>query len=136
MSGTKEDLLSLHVLSTTEAYASGTRGTVLKFAGGSWTGISLGTTLSVDAVGGRTGQMLAATSNGAAYRFEAGGWKLFPTGSTYRLTGISASATDTWLVGDYGTILSFDGQNATRRTGNIETFNGIPQHRFGLVGRR
>ena len=107
MSGTKEELRSIYAATAAEAFACGTRGTMLRFVAGAWSPVSLGTTQSLEAVHGRLADNVVVTAaSGAAFRYDGNVWKSLPTGTSNRLDGVYVTSSEAWMVGDFGTILT------------------------------
>mgnify|MGYP000364266733 CR=1 FL=1 len=77
---------------------------------------------SLEAIAGKLADnVIVAGAAGVSYRFDGTTWKQLPTVSKYRIDGVAVTGSDALLVGDFGTILSWDGlAMQTRRNPSIQ----------------
>jgi uncharacterized protein YjdB len=109
-SGTTRTLTAVHVSGPASAVAVGEAGTILRYGGGGWTVQASGVTATLHGVHTVDGTSFAVGAGGTALSSVGTTWTPLAPPTSERLRGVFGfSATDVWVVGDYGTVLRFNG---------------------------
>lgn len=106
---TGADLLGIWGASDTDVWAVGTRGTILRGNGSTWTAVPSGVTVELwDVHGSGTSDVWAVGEAGTILHWNGTTWSRRASGTTQDLNGVFAvSASFAIAVGDAGTILSW-----------------------------
>lgn len=114
--GTDEYLYAFWGIDPSSIYVAGTSGTVLHYDGRGWYPMNTGTTQDLFALWGPTDDDLFAVGPGTVLHLAQGGpnLTLIDSGTGVRLNRAwGTELDDAFVVGEYGTILRFDGKVAT-----------------------
>ncbi|HEX5057992.1 MAG TPA: hypothetical protein VFV99_01475 [Kofleriaceae bacterium] len=91
-----------------DVYLSGFLGTVVHYDGNTWTKLTTGTNQLLYDVGGDATRVWFAGSGGAVGLDSGSGFKLLEAGTKQYLNGAHfTSATDGWVIGEYGALLRY-----------------------------
>ena len=108
-----EDVVSLHAVSATSAFAINLIGDVYRWNGTAWALSVRGSTHNtqfLDVHGGSTNSVMAVGTNGVIVRFDGSSWTPVRSGTSNQLNGVYfESASSGFAVGTNGTVLRWDG---------------------------
>ncbi|MBL9118003.1 MAG: hypothetical protein JNJ83_23545 [Verrucomicrobiaceae bacterium] len=128
--GTTQTLKSTWSLNSTNAWAVGANGTILKWNGSAWQSQASGTTDSINGVWGTsTTNVWAVTSGGKILRYNGSSWSVNATPTNFSLNAIwGADASNIAVVGDAGVCFLWNGTawsaENTTTTDNLYTVSG------------
>ena len=113
------ELESVWVRTSTDVWAVGWGGTVLRFDGGAWQLVPSGTTEYLTGVWGSSASDVWVTgANGTLRHWNGSAWSAVDTGDTIWLQAVwGTAANDVWAVGWSDTTLHFDGTKWTKVPG-------------------
>lgn len=105
-------LRSVFMVDSSDGWAVGDNGVILRYSGGSWSSVSspVSTTLrSIFMLPGDSDGWIAG-DGGTILRYQSGLWTIFPSMSSANFRCVSMlDSTHGWIVGSGGTILNFNG---------------------------
>ncbi|MBX7208567.1 MAG: PKD domain-containing protein [Verrucomicrobiaceae bacterium] len=127
-SGIATTLRDVWGLNTSNIWAVGDGGVILKWNGSAWTAQSSGTTANLLRVwGSDANNVWAVGASGTIRKWNGTSWGAQTSGTTNTLRSVwGNSATSVWAVGDVGTILKWNGTSWSAQTsGTTSALNGV-----------
>ena len=110
-SPTNSTLRGLSFISSTDGFACGDNGTILKFNGSSWTQVNSTTPVNLKSISYISDKLAFAVGDGGTIiKYDGTNWSKVESGTNEDLNSISAlTKTLAFAVGDQATILKYDG---------------------------
>jgi uncharacterized repeat protein (TIGR01451 family) len=107
---TSEVLRGVWANSTTDVFAVGMRGTILRYDGAAWSPMTSGTSLALYGVWGSSPTDVFAVGQGGILHYDGAAWSPMTSGTSIGFVGVwGSSPTDIFAVTEGGTIRHYDG---------------------------
>jgi len=114
--------------SSTDIFAAGSDGTIVRYNGSTWSDLDSGTTEDFNDIwGSSVSHLFAVGTNGIILRYNGNTWTAMNNGTTSNLNGIWGSGpSNVFAVGSSGTILQYNGSDWSPMSGGTtENLNDV-----------